>query len=76
MASIVEKPDGTMVVFVHLSLKPGRDVALINIIKLSPKRGLAGIVREAMRDGICEDHSQRLDEEVPSFEIPDVGIDL
>ncbi len=77
MARLVEKPDGTLVVLVHLSLKPGRDDALIELIRSAPKGGLAGIVREAMRTGIGETQhpsSETVEEEL--FEFQDLGIDV
>ena len=76
MSSIVEKPDGTVVVLVHLSLKPCRDDALIQLIRLAPNRGLAGIVREAMRSGIEETPERWANDEEEKFEIPDIGIEL
>jgi hypothetical protein len=54
MATAVEKPDGTLVITVRLTLKPGRDDALIALIRLAPRRGLAAAVREAMRGGVGE----------------------
>jgi hypothetical protein len=76
MAHIVEKPDGTIVVLVHLSLKPDRDEAIIQLLRSAPKGGLAGIVREAMRTGIGENHSQDLLPEEEPLDLPDLGIDL
>jgi hypothetical protein len=52
MATVVEKPDGTVVIAVRLTLKPGRDDALIALIRLAPRRGLAATIREAMRGGV------------------------
>lgn len=76
MACIVEKPDGTIVVLVHLSLKPDRDDAIIQLLRSAPKRGLAGIVREAMRTGIGIARIQNPEEEDEHFDLPDLGIDL
>ena len=49
------KADGTLVVTVHLTLKPGRDEALIALVQAAPHGGLAGAIREAMRHGVTED---------------------
>lgn len=54
MATVVEKPDGTVVLTVRLTLKPKRDDALIALIRLAPRRGLAAAIREAMRGGVGE----------------------
>jgi hypothetical protein len=51
MSAIVRRPDGTLVVTLRLTLKPGRDDALIAAIQSAPQRGLAAVVREAMRGG-------------------------
>ena len=76
MARIVEKADGTLVVLVHLTLKPGRDDALIQLLRSAPKGSLAGIVREAMRTGVGEDHKNDQTVEDLSFDLPNIGIDL
>ncbi len=76
MARIIEKRDGTIVLYVHLSLKPGRDDAIIKLLCAAPKRGLAGIVREAMRTGISENQFQELEREEETLDLPDLGIDL
>ena len=51
MSAIVSKADGTLIVTVRLTLKPGRDDDLIAVVQSSPKRCLAATVREAMRGG-------------------------
>ncbi len=61
MARVTEKPDGTVVVLVHLSLKPGRDDAIIQLLRSAPRGALAGMVREAMRTGIGETPAQNSD---------------
>ena len=48
--SIVRKPDGTLVVGVRITLKPGRDNALIALVLTAKK--LAPAIREAMRSGV------------------------
>lgn len=51
---IVKKPDGTLVVGVRITLKPGRDDDLIALVLSADK--LAPAIREAMRSGVL--HSQ------------------
>ena len=76
MARVVEKADGTVVLLVHLSLKPGRDDAIIQLLRSVPKGGLAGMVREAMRTGVSTTPVQKPEEGEVPFELPDLGIDL
>lgn len=49
--SFAKKPDGTLVVTVRITLKPGRDDELIDLVKSAPPRGMAMTIREAMRNG-------------------------
>ncbi len=69
MPAIIEKRDGRMTVLVHLTLRPGRDDVLIQLIKEAPHGSLASIIREVMRNGI------RLDEQ-ELFEISDEDLDF
>jgi hypothetical protein len=50
--SIVKKPDGTLVVGVRITLKPGRDDELIALVLGARK--LAPAIREAMRSGVVK----------------------
>jgi hypothetical protein len=50
--SIVRKPDGTLVVGVRITLKPGRDDELIALVLGARK--LAPAIREAMRSGVVK----------------------
>ena len=49
---IVRKPDGTLVVGVRITLKPGRDDDLIALVLGARK--LAPAIREAMRSGVVK----------------------
>lgn len=49
---IVCKPDGTLVVRMSVTLKPGRDDALIDLVMGADN--LAATVREAMRNGVVQ----------------------
>ena len=70
--SIVRKPDGTLVVGVRITLKPGRDDDLI-VLVLSARK-LAPAIREAMRSGVLHplEYLQEADQET----LEGVGIDL
>ena len=48
------REDGTLVLLVHLTLKPGHDVALIQLVRSAPRRLLARRVREAMHKGLTQ----------------------
>lgn len=47
-----ENKDGKLVVLIHLTLKPGVDDELIQLVCNAPRRYLAGRVREAMHRGL------------------------
>jgi hypothetical protein len=48
---VVEREKGTLVFTVRITLQPGRDDDLIELVKCAPKGALAGLIREAMRSG-------------------------
>ena len=48
---VVEREKGTLVVTVRITLQPGRDDDLIELVNTAPKGALAGLIREAMRSG-------------------------
>ncbi len=52
MSALKAKEDGTIVFLVHMTLKPGQDDELIELVKNAPKRLLAEKIRETMRIGI------------------------
>jgi hypothetical protein len=66
--------DGTISVMVHLTLKPGRDDALIDLVLHAPRRALAPLVREAMRNGVRG--SQSVDHVEEEFDLPDLSLEL
>ncbi len=69
----IKFPDGTVSVLVHLTLKPGRDDALIDLVLKAPHRSLAPLVREAMRSGVLRGQEAGADEE---FDLPDLSLEL
>jgi hypothetical protein len=74
MSAIVRRPDGTLVVTLRLTLKPGRDDALIAVIQSAPQRGLAAVVREAMRGGT--QMPDQADESEAHADISGLGMEL
>jgi hypothetical protein len=69
---IVRKKDGTVVVGVHITLKPGRDDDLIDLVLSAPK--LAPAIREAMRGGVVKGTYIQLD--LGLDDLSSVGIEL
>lgn len=65
------KPDGTLIMTVRVTLKPGRDDDLILLLQSAPRRALAATVREAMRSGVTAASMSEDD-----FQLPDLGEDL
>lgn len=77
MSAVLSKPDGTLVVTIRLTLKPGRDDVLIALVDAAPRRGLAGAVREAMRTGIGHEMAYApAGAEELTFDLDDLGIAL
>ncbi len=70
--SIVKKPDGTLVVGVRITLKPGRDDELIALVLGARK--LAPAIREAMRSGVVKGMYIQMDLGLGDLE--SVGIEL
>ena len=75
MSAIVERRDGSLVLMIHMTLKVGRDDALIRLIRAAPQRGLATVVRETMRSGTPENEDVYA-EDNNDFKISDIGVDL
>ncbi len=70
--SIVRKPDGTLVVGVRITLKPGRDDELIALVLGARK--LAPAIREAMRSGVVKGMYSQMDLGLDDLE--GVGIEI
>lgn len=58
------RSDGTLVLNVMLTFKPGRDDALIARIAHAPKRGVAGVIVQMMHEGALADRVREADEEI------------
>ena len=74
MSALVERADGTVVVTVRLTLKPGRDDALIDLVRSAPTRMLAPLIREAMRSGVKPQFDPIA--QANQTELPDISLDL
>jgi hypothetical protein len=53
MPSYVTRADGTIVFLVHITLKPGRDDQLIQLVKNALPRSLARELRQLMNRGLA-----------------------
>jgi len=73
MSSILRRENGTIVVTARITLKPGRDDELIDMINHAER--IAPSIREAMRNGITRFviSDQEIDDVCV---LPDVGIEL
>jgi hypothetical protein len=69
---IVRKPDGTLVVGVRITLKPGRDDDLIDLVLSAQK--LAPAIREAMRSGVVKEAFTELETDLGDLDA--AGIEL
>ena len=71
------RPDGTQVVTVRLTLKPGRDDDLIALVEMAPHGRLAAMVREAMRSGVTEKKQTfEVDQDTGLVDMSGLGIEL
>jgi hypothetical protein len=59
MTSHQIREDGTFLLLVHLTLKPGRDDAIIDLIKKTPDRRVAGSICEILRIGLIQANQAR-----------------
>ena len=77
MATVLVRQNGNWVVTLRLTLRPGRDDELINLVHNAPKGALASLVREAMRTGIASEVSA-FDEspEEDAFDMSGLGLEL
>jgi len=73
MSAIKVNASGNLVVSVRLTLRPGRDDALIDLVQSAPRGKLAALIREAMRSGVGQ--STAYDSE-DDFELPEIGLEL
>ncbi len=70
------RPCGTMVVTVRITLQPGRDDDLIELIESTPKGALAAVIREAMRSGTNRQTTFETEWTDDPLEMGGLGVDL
>ncbi len=76
MASLTVRPNGNLVITVRLTLVPGRDNDLIDLVQNASTGDLARQIREAMRNGVTSWVSQaELDAEEP-LNMQELGLEL
>ncbi len=73
---VVEREKGTLVVTVRITLQPGRDDDLIDLVKTAPKGALAGLMREAMRSGTSRKVSYETEWTATPLEMGSLGIEI
>ncbi len=71
---IIRKPDGSIVIRTSITLKPGRDDTLIDLINTTDQ-SLAATVREAMRNGVVEAPEFVVDDD-DDFDFIGIGVEL
>ena len=75
--AILVRQNGNLVVTLRLTLRPGRDDELIDLVRNAPFGALAGLVRESMRSGITSEVSafdENPDED--EFDMSGLGLEL
>jgi hypothetical protein len=73
---VVEREKGTLVVTVRITLQPGRDDDLIELVNTAPKGALAGLIREAMRSGTASKVAYETEWTDTPLEMGKLGIDI
>jgi hypothetical protein len=70
------RPRGTMVVTVRITLQPGRDDDLIELIENTPKGALSAVIRESMRSGTNRQTSFETEWTDTPLQMGALGMDL
>jgi len=73
---VVEREKGTLVVTVRITLQPGRDDDLIELVNNAPKGALAGLIREAMRSGTSSKVTYETEWTDTPLEMGSLGLEL
>jgi len=73
---VVERENGTLVVAVRITLQPGRDDDLIELVTNAPKGSLAGLIREAMRSGTSSKVTYETEWTDTPLEMGSLGIEI
>jgi hypothetical protein len=75
--AVSQRKNGSYVVSLRLTLRPGRDDELIRLVLNAPKGALSGLVREAMRSGIQDPESLFAeDPEEVDLDLSGLGMEL
>lgn len=67
---------GTLVVTVRITLQPGRDDDLIELVETAPRGALAGLIREAMRSGTNRQTTYETEWTDNPLEMNELGVEL
>ena len=70
------RKNGTLVVSVRITLQPGRDDILIELVNNAPKGARAGVMREAMRSGTSSKVTYETEWTEDPLDMSDLGIDI
>ncbi len=75
--AISQRSNGNLIVAVRITFRPGRDDDLIDLVSKAPKGALAGLIREAMRNGVSTGKTVFVDgsEEEP-LEMSGLGMEI
>jgi hypothetical protein len=73
---VVKREKGTLVVTVRITLQPGRDDELIELVNTAPKGALAGLIREAMRSGTSSKVIYETEWTATPLEMGSLGIEI
>ena len=73
---VSRRKNGTLVVSVRITLQPGRDDNLIELVDNAPKGALAGLMREAMRSGTSSKVIYETEWTEDPLDMSDLGIDI
>ena len=70
------RANGNLVITVRITLQPGRDDDLIELVSHAPRGALAGLIREAMRSGSTGKVSYETEWTATPLEMESLGIEL
>lgn len=72
-----QRKQGSLVFSIHLTLLPHRDADLIELLQNAPQGCLAGVVREAMRNGVTHTNTQtEAKDSEPEIDMDELGMEL
>jgi hypothetical protein len=76
LMAVSRRAGGTLVVTVRITLQPGRDDDLIELVESAPKGALAGLIREAMRSGTNRQTTYEAEWTENPLDMDDLGIEI